>query len=183
MAIVVLGGGEKLDGREYHELVDLGAGTLERLRYAALLAKTSRLPVLVTAGSCCSSIPAESQIMKQTLIRDFDVPLVWEENKGRTTHENAVQSLQILKAQNIKVIYLVTHANHMPRAMLAFTHAAINSSIKIIPAPMGFYGKGNIGMLGFIPDVDSFYVSSLLIKEYEGLIFYWVRYRLKSPVI
>lgn len=171
MAIVVLGGGENDSGREYNEPEDIGYASLQRLRYGALLARKTRLPVLVSAGSPDNCKKVESYYMSQTLIRDFGIPKVWEEGVSRTTYESAREAKKILEAHHITEIYLVTTAIHMPRSVLAFK----TLPIKIIPAPCNYYDFTPHGVAGWLPNVWAFYVSSCALKEYEGFLFYKLR--------
>ena len=55
-------------------------------------------------------------------------------HKATTTLENAYESKEWIKAQNVKTIRLVTSAYHMNRALLEFTHAMPN--IEIFPHPV-----------------------------------------------
>ena len=55
-------------------------------------------------------------------------------HKATTTLENAYETKEWIKAQNIKTIRLVTSAYHMDRALLEFRNAIPN--IEIIPHPI-----------------------------------------------
>jgi uncharacterized SAM-binding protein YcdF (DUF218 family) len=82
--IVVLGGGR--------ELADPGWGAdqpslmaLERVRFAAPLAKASGLPLLTSGGLHYGVPPSEAALMAEVLARDYDVPVRWQEGVSRTT--------------------------------------------------------------------------------------------------
>ncbi len=64
----------------------------ERLRYAARLAKTSALPVLISGGLHYGRPPSEAALMANALLQDFGVPTRWQEGLSRTTWENATLS-------------------------------------------------------------------------------------------
>lgn len=90
-AIVVLGGGLRYPALEYLPQVTLQNRTLARVRYAALLAKQTRLPLLVTGGRVLKvDIPSEAEIMAQVLVNEFNQPVKWQERNSRNTAENAL---------------------------------------------------------------------------------------------
>ncbi len=133
-AIVILGGGRRVDAREYG--VDtVNFRTLERLRFGVQIHRATRLPILVSGGRVRGDEAAsEAQLMAQLLRDEFDTPVHWQEAHSRTTAENALFSARLLKQQGIDSILLVTHAWHMPRAAWAFERAGL----RVIAAPMGF---------------------------------------------
>ena len=52
--------------------------------------------------------------MRQSLEEEFGVPVRWIEPESRNTHENAVRSAEILRAEGIREVVLVAHAFDMP---------------------------------------------------------------------
>jgi uncharacterized SAM-binding protein YcdF (DUF218 family) len=104
------------------------------------------------------------------------------EGRSRNTHENAVETLNILQARGVKRILLVTSAMHMPRAYRVFD----GQSIEVLPAPTdyrvtdqdwGYYLQINPGvlLLNLLPDTESLHLTTLAIKEYVGLATYWLQ--------
>src|SRR3546814_6627172 len=79
-----------------------------------------------------------AEAMKVTLERDFGVPVRWIENQSRSTYANAELSAQRLRNAGVQRFYLVSHAWHMPRAMLSFEAAGLEP----IPAPTRFLLPG-----------------------------------------
>lgn len=171
-AIVVLGGGRYTDAPEYGGDT-VSRYTLERLRYAAYLHRQTGLPILLTAGSVHGEHVPEVDLMHTALTRDFKIPVKWTEGESRTTWENAENSLPILRAAGIKHIYLVTHAAHMRRALLAFVHPGI----AVTPAPLGFstLARQEHGVLGFLPSAIAFRKSSYALHEHIG--YWWYQFR------
>ena len=55
---------------------------------------------------------------------EWNVPLRWTETASRDTHENAVNTVALLRPAGIREIVLVTHGLHMPRALREFRAAA-----------------------------------------------------------
>jgi uncharacterized SAM-binding protein YcdF (DUF218 family) len=169
-AIVVLGGGRDADQPQY-DGDTVSSFTLERLRYAARLQRATNLPILVSGGTVFGERAPEAELMRQTLARDFQVPVTWIEDRSRNTLENAVYSGAILAAAGKKKVWLVTDAWHMPRALWAFHHADIGA----VAAPTGFTRTGERTLLDFLPSSRGLYLSSLALHERLGLT--WYRWR------
>lgn len=169
-AIVVLGGGQYRNAPEYGGDT-VGAMGLVRLRYAALLQRRSGLPVLVSGGSPDGSAGSEAQTMRNTLEREFGVPVRWSENLSANTLESARNSRDMLSAENIRHIVLVTHAWHMPRARLAFEH----SGFEVFPAPTAHATRGVLTVLDFLPDAGALLDSALFFHEAIGIVWYRLR--------
>ncbi|MBP6802394.1 MAG: YdcF family protein, partial [Zoogloea sp.] len=113
-AIVVLGAGRRTHAPEFGgETVNRLA--LERLRYAAKLARSSGLPLLVSGGAPHGDT-AEALLMQRVLAEDYGVRARWVESASRDTRENADFSAVHLEAAGVRRVLLVTHAMHMKRA-------------------------------------------------------------------
>lgn len=171
--IVVLGGGR--------ELADPGWGSdqpsllaLERVRFAARLAKASGLPLLTSGGLHFGAPPSEAALMAEVLARDYDVPVRWQEGLSRTTWENATHSAELLKQAGIARVVLVTQAWHMPRSRWSFEQAGL----QVISAPMGFLGTPNGRPAGgWLPESKAAWQNGLLLNEAVGLLAYRMFYR------
>lgn len=161
-AIVVLGCGVYYGAPEYGGDT-VSRYSLERLRYAAKLARESTLPLLVTGGSVYGGQP-EGELMKQVLEKEFSVPVRWVETQSRDTAENAVFSAALLKASGINHIALVTHAWHMPRALIEFKKQGLITA----PAPMGFAPRGTTLFESLLPSSGAFERSANAIHEWVG---------------
>jgi len=170
--IVVLGGGR--------ELADPGWGAdqpslmaLERVRFAARLAKASGLPLLTSGGLHYGVPPSEAALMAEVLARDYDVPVRWQEGLSRTTWENATHSAELLKQAGITRVVLVTQAWHMPRSRWSFEQAGL----QVVSAPMGFLGTPNGRPAGgWLPESKAVWQNGLLLNEAIGLLGYRLFY-------
>ena len=171
-AIVVLGGGNYPRAPEYGNRDTTGYATLERLRYAARLHRETGKPVLATGGKLPEDDSPEAQQMKAVLEQEFNVPVRWTENESLNTLGNARYSFPILQQAGIRRIYLVTHASHMPRAVMAFR----TTGFEVVPAPMGFSSHSEINILSLIPEAGGLYGCRTAMHEFIGLLWY----RLKS---
>lgn len=171
-AIVVLGGGRYSDAEEY------GGDTvnsllLERIRYAAWLARRSGLPVIPSGGSVERGRQAEAQLAKEILEREFGVTVAAVEDRSRTTWENAHMTADTLKALGLQKVLLVSHAMHMPRAVAVFRRAGV----AVVPAPTGFYHKSDqVDQLSdWLPSAGALLHSYYALHEYLGRAWYSVR--------
>ncbi|MFZ5493447.1 MAG: YdcF family protein [Pseudomonadota bacterium] len=170
-AIVILGGGAQ------RNLVDYGGGTvkalaLERLRHGALLAKQTGLPVLVTDGGPDDDVPAATY-MAQALT-EWGVRPRWSETRARTTYDNARYSRDVLAAEGISRVALVSHGWHLPRAVTIFEHAGL----QVVPAPtlVPIPNKTGADLTGWLPDGLAFARSMLAVHEIVGGAWYRLRY-------
>lgn len=167
-AIVVLGGGREMADQAWEE-DQPSLLSQQRLRYASRIAKVSGLPVLVSGGLHHGQPPSEAQIAAQTLSTDFGVNAKWREDFSRTTWENARFSADILQAEDITHIVLVTDAWHMPRARWSFEQYGFT----VISAPQGFWQTRPSNLAAsLLPDSRAFWHNSLLLHEWLGMRWY-----------
>ncbi|PKH18646.1 hypothetical protein BI292_03790 [Pseudomonas sp. 43NM1] len=172
-AIVVLGSGRERGDLAWGADQPTGVG-LERERYAARLAKASGLPILTTGGLHYGTPPSEAKLMADSLLDDFGVSVRWQEERSRTTWENAQFSAQILLPAGVKRVVVVTQAWHMPRAVWSFEAAGF----EVVAAPVGFLGTDNARPLGgWMPEFKSIWQSGQLLNEAVGQVGYSVFYR------
>jgi uncharacterized SAM-binding protein YcdF (DUF218 family) len=162
-AIVVLGGGSYYGAPEYGGDTVSNA-TLERLRYAARLARETQLPLLVTGGAPFGG-RAEGESMREALERDFGVKPRWVETASRDTGENANLSAPLLKQAKISRIALLSHGWHLPRAIPLFER----HGFEVVPAPMAFSTTSPSLIENLLPrDMVS---SRYALHEYLGQLF------------
>ncbi|MFA9439768.1 YdcF family protein [Uliginosibacterium sp. sgz301328] len=172
-AIVILAGGKRGYAPEFTGSAPSRL-TLERLRYGALVARRSGLPVLVSGGAPTGQKP-ESVLMAESLREDFHIPVKWMETDSLDTHDNAVNSAEILKRAGITRVTLVTHAAHMWRSVNEFTA----QGIEVLPAPTAFLTGGSFGeeFFRYIPNITSTYAGWYAAHEWVGLWAQWLRER------
>lgn len=163
-AIVVLGGGRYRDAPEYGGDT-VSVPTLVRLRYAAKLHRETGLPLLVTGGKPDGGDVSEAETMRRVLSDEFAVPVRWIEDESNNTRENAQNSAKMLKDDGITRVLLVTHVEHMRRALGAFKEAGLSVS----PAPTLFYRKP-LTPLDFLP--QGYGKVRAALHEYIGLLWY-----------
>ncbi len=173
-AIVVLGAGRYADAPEY------GGDTasrlaLERLRYAARLHRRTGLPVLVTGGTPLpgEAVP-EAVFLARVLREDFGVREVHAEAAARTTWENARNTARWLKARGWRRILLVTHAQHMRRALASYA----GTGIEAIPAPTRFSTPTAMskGPFRWLPSASALEGVTRHLHEILGRLWYRLRH-------
>jgi uncharacterized SAM-binding protein YcdF (DUF218 family) len=128
-AIVILGGGVRRPAPEFGGET-LGRLTLERVRYGAVVARATKLPVLVSGGSVYGG-SSEAVLMKRALEDEFGVAVCWAEDRSRDTRSNAMESAAILLPAGVTHVILVAHGFDMPRATAEFASAGL----RVRPAP------------------------------------------------
>ena len=168
-AIVILSG--DVDRAAPPDSADIGPLTLERERAGARLAKRTGLPVLVTGGFV-TALPPVGEMMAASMPADFDAPVRWVEAQSLTTWENAQLSVPMLKAAGITRVYLVTHAWHMRRGLLAFARAGMDA----VPAPVRWDPGSEWKLSSLVPRTTGWERSSFAIHEWAGLLYYELRH-------
>ena len=134
-AVVILGGGVRRNAAEFGGDT-LARLTLERVRYGALVARTTRLPVLVSGGAVYGGT-AEATLMKRALEQEFGVQVRWSEDRSRDTRSNAAESAAMLLPAGIERVILVAHGFDMPRASREFASVGL----QVRPAPTLLAGE------------------------------------------
>lgn len=161
-AIVILGGGVETglpDG-----VAQLKRSALDRLRHGAELSRASGLPIMATGGvgwGAKSASESEAQVTARVARDAFGIQVRWQEAASRDTHENARNAHQILSAQGIQRIALVTHTWHMTRSIKAFEQAGF----VVTPAPMGHPVNNHSSLLGWLPGSGGLETSHAVLRE------------------
>ena len=172
-AIVILGAGREQNDPGWGGADQPGLMALERLRYAARLARASGLPMAATGGLHYGQPPSEAALMADAMKRDYGLDIRWLEEQSRTTWENAVLSADLLQPQGVRRVVLVTQAWHMPRARWSFEQAGF----EVISAPMGYLSAGYVRPLGgWLPESRVIWQSGQLLNEAIGLLAYPIVY-------
>ena len=147
----------------------LGELTLERLRYGTVVARITRLPILLAGGSVYGGEP-EAKVMQASLERDFGMHARWIEDRSRNTHENALRSAEILHANGIERVILVAHDFDMRRARAEFADAGIET----IPAPTGNTADAPAVLFDYLPGIAGLRRSYYAIYEILANLVRWM---------
>lgn len=165
-AIVVLSADLRQDIFEYGGDT-VGPLTLERMRYGARLVRATGLPILVSGGSLRGRA-ALAGAMKTAYERDFGIPVRWTEERSQTTWDNAFYSAEMLKRDGVSRVVLVTHAFHMPRALVAFR----GTGLEIVPAPTLHVDRRAFDLESLVPRMVALHRSYYALHETIGLVWY-----------
>ncbi len=96
------------------------------------------------------------------------------------TRENAINVKQIMEAQGIRRVLLVTSAMHMPQSLMIFRKLGMDA----IAAPTDFTSTQidsqqtialEASVLDALPDADQLRRTTRALKEYVGIAVYWLR--------
>jgi uncharacterized SAM-binding protein YcdF (DUF218 family) len=172
-AIVVLGG-QTANGRpNWFEPYNSTTAT-ERIDTAAQLYAAHRAPLIIVSGAAYEGKTSEAQVMAQTL-RQRGVPdsALILESAAANTYENGVYSAAILKRLKVDRALIVTSALHMPRSIAVFKKQGITAIAA--PAPPQIVVPNDPQFSFWLPNTRTFFASRSIIKEYVGLLMYWVR--------
>jgi uncharacterized SAM-binding protein YcdF (DUF218 family) len=169
-AIVILAGGSNRGSPEWGgETVK--TYTLQRLRYGARIARETGLPILVTGGRPLRSRFAEGELMRDVLVGEYGLDVRWTEIEAMSTRENALMSANVLKADGVERVALVTDAIHMPRSQSAFERAGL----EVIACPTAYAGQRPFGWYQLVPGAAALHLSSMALREWFSQWFYALR--------
>ncbi len=172
-AIVVLGGSTASNRPNWFEPYAREAA-VSRVDTAAELYHADRAPLVIVSGAALEGSVSEAQIMANSL-RQHGVPTdaIIQESESFTTYENAVYTARILKEHSIDRVLLVTSALHMPRAMGVFRKQQVNA----VPAgsPPQIVVPEGPSFSFWLPSMQVLSASRSVVKEYVGMLVYWLR--------
>ena len=163
-AIVVLGGGNRygwLD-RPHVRPEDLESS---RLAAGARAWLAQRAPIVVLSGGGEPG-DTEAQAMAAAIGR-LGVPssaLLLEEH-SRNTRDNAFYTAALADARGIRRVLLVTSSLHMPRALLQFRNAGIDT----VPVPVPEKANRAHWRDRWLPSRSALWRSGRALKEYAAL--------------
>lgn len=161
-AIVVLGGGVRppeISGQT-PDLKDAA----DRVWHGVRLFHAGKAPLLLMSGGSDLSLSAssEAEVMRQFAM-DLGVPIgaIVMEGRSRNTRQNAQFSAEILKAQGVKSVLLVTSALHMRRAVALFE----SQGLMVTPAPTDHEARSRFSGVDWLPDAGALDGSARAMKE------------------
>ena len=161
-AIAILGCGTRQGAVEYggDTLSDM---SMDRVRYGATLARRYRLPVAVAGGSPYGG-RSEGDLMRETLEREFGVPVKWVEAASRNTHENATGLRDLLQPRGVKRLLVVVHGVDSRRARRELTAAGF----EVVLAPTVVPDPGIETVWDVVPSMSALGGSYLALYEMLG---------------
>lgn len=179
--IVVLGGGFEGGINLARGGYELNSGGDRYVEAAALARRFPEARIVISGGT--GTLFLEGEDDASTAVRLFEALGVSRERlvlegKSRNTYENAVFTKELVTPRPDETWLLVTSAFHMPRSMALFRKA----QFPVVPWPVDYRTSGKEG-IGFFTDnpVDSLQTATLGIREWIGLIAYWLTGRIDEP--
>lgn len=148
-----------------------GPLTWERILAGVQVARTSRLPILVAGGPINPNGPTLAAVMAVALTQILNTPPRWQEQRSRDTWENARYSAEILKANGITSIYVVSHGWHLRRAAIAFRHFGIQVTVVPVRPDPG----PEFHLEDFVPSLSGWTASFYGLHEWIGGLYYQFR--------
>jgi len=148
-----------------------GPLSLERLLAGAAVRRRTSLPVLITGGSLSPGDEPIAGPMARSLEADLATPVQWIEPTALDTWQNARRSATMLRADGIASVYLVTHAWHMRRSLLAFEGLGIRAT----PAPVRLDQVTPVTVADFLPQASGWMASYFALHEWIGCGYYALR--------
>ena len=159
-AIVILGGGVKVDGRP-------SEATLERVLYGVTLYHQGLAKWLILSTGAKEKI-SEAQVMA-AIARAHGVPqpaLLLEEH-SHNTYENLREVQQLLSLHHWHKVIMVSSPYHMRRIALVHQKCFQSTMVLYAPAqPAGLYQFGTIR--------HRFWQAKAVLHEYVGIGWYWL---------
>ena len=170
-AIVVLGGDVRSgDGADIPDR--LGPLSLERVVFGTQAHRRLHLPVVVSGGIVRGAHLSVGALMKTALDENFAVPVAWNEDRSRTTWENALYTAQLLLPEKLTTVVLVSQAWHLPRALWAFEQVGLHALPW--PTPRTVPHRDKVG--DFLPSLTALHDTSHALHEMIGGVYYRLRH-------
>ena len=177
-AILVFMAGVRRSNPELGGADALSSLSLERVDYGLALHRQTKLPLVLSGGSVKGDTEPLADLGAKWLQERAGVTAAAVDNTSRDTAENARNSAELLRARGLRRVLLVTHAFHMPRALLQARAAGIDA----VPAPFGFLHvppalaePGEVG--DWLPQAGNLGRSYLILHEMAGLTWYGLTHR------
>lgn len=168
-ALVVLGGGREVTSPEYEGAPTPSRGSLQRVRYAAQLAKSTGLPVMASGGYGQLPRQSEAWALRDNL-SEYGVIPRWTETESRTTAENAALCQAMLGPEKIERIVLVTSAAHAKRARQSFEK--VGFEVLSAPTAHELPDLEAPAVLNVIPQAKMFSLSCDSLRAHLGQLWY-----------
>ena len=173
-AVVVLSG--MLSPFEHSGTLHVEWGDPDRFFAGIDVLKSGKAPTLIfTRGKMpWSSLPAEGELLKAKAVElGINESQILLSKTVANTAEEAEAVAQLISANGIKRIVLITSSFHMPRAKLLFDKQGIDS----VPFATDFKATGQtLSWLSFLPSASGFSRTSEGIREHIGRFYYKLKF-------
>jgi uncharacterized SAM-binding protein YcdF (DUF218 family) len=172
-AILVPLAGVRRDNPELAGADALGPMSLQRIDHALLLHRETGLPIVLSGGKIRRDDQPLAAIAAEWLRQRTEVKPLALDTASRDTWENMRNSAGLLRHLDIQRVVLVTHAYHMPRALLGAQAAGIDA----VAAPFAFESPSEsdgqpASPREWAPHPGYLGRSYLILHEMAGLVWY-----------
>lgn len=157
-AVVIISGGDAREWAPEYRGAAAARQLLDRLEYGAYVVRRTGLPLLV------SGTPQDVVAMQAVLSRDFGVRARWADGQSRDTFDNARFSAQLLKADGVRRIILVTSSVHEWRAVREF----VGVGLEVEAAPAHVWVPHPHLIEDYLPDPAAILDSADALHEILG---------------
>ncbi len=167
--VVVLGGGILRRGVQSQQ--GPSNETSSRLLHGLQMLKRTGAEKFILSGAG-SNYMTEARVMS-TISRRLGVEKtrILIEPESRNTWEHAEELNRLIENKN-STVGIVTSALHMKRSIMVFRKYFSH----IVPLPSKYiYAPKNLALSDFLPGTRSLYISSTIIHEIFGLLWYKIR--------
>ncbi len=142
-------------------IILLGGGAHERPARASVLYHQHVAPRILITGE------GDDELNRMALLNSNVPPNIIEiENHSRTTQENALFTVKILRAEHVHTAVIVTSWYHSRRALKSFEHYAPEIKFYSRPSYLGFTDD----------DWERFDTKRRMRWEFVKLAGYWIRF-------
>jgi len=132
----------------------------------------NKAPIIIVSGAALDGSVSEAKGMAiQLQNRGIPKTAITLENQSTTTRENGFYVDKLLKEKGLEKILLVTSALHMPRSMAVMKKLGYDPIAAANPPQITLTDAIN----PYIPNARALEASRSIIKEYIGIVTYWVR--------
>lgn len=179
--IVVLGGGFEGAINLVRGGYELNSGGDRFVETAILARRYPEAKVVVSGGTGALMLEGEGDAdtaprLLEALGVDRDRLIL--ENRSRNTYENALFSKELVTPKPGETWLLVTSAFHMPRSMALFAKAGF----PVVAWPVDYRTSGEEGISLFADNpADSLANTTMALREWTGLVAYWLSGRIDRP--
>ena len=164
----------KVAALDKSDFVVVLSGDVARFENALnILEKGKADKMIVTAGKTPWEKKQESdghQYIKIAKKRGIKSAKIMITGVVHNTEQEAMEIKKIIPKGS--KLTLVTSAVHMTRAKMLFE----KSGFQIIAFPIKFYLGDEITPMSFIPSAIALHRSSRIFREFQGRLFYWIKY-------
>ena len=173
-AILVLSAGSENHNPELGGAARPSALGLQRLSHALRLHRETGLPIILSGGPTREGEQPLASVYADWLRELAGVQALATEERSRNTRENLEFSAELLRELQLERVALVTHAFHMPRAILSATA----DDLDVIPTPFSLADKPEAAddprWLRWTPQSTALTHNYLLLHELLGTFWYRV---------